>query len=102
MAKKKRVRTESAAKHDLVKACAFFGILISAILFVVGAIMNWCGLGNITYIFNLIASIALLIAVAFPAWDYVKYRGKAWRILYWVVLIIYIFGCVFGMIKFWI
>lgn len=101
MAKKKRQRTESAAKHDLVKLCAFIGILISAIIFVVSGILTWVNgsLGTIGAVLNLIAQLTLLVAVAFPAWDYVKYRTQAWRIVYWIALIVYIFGCVFGFIK---
>ncbi len=47
MAKRRRQRSETAAKHDLIRLCAFVGILISAVLFVVGAILNACGLGNV-------------------------------------------------------
>lgn len=101
MARKNKQRTESSARHDLVKLCAFIGILISAIIFVVSAILSWVNadLGPIAGILNLVAALALLVAVAFPAWDYVKYKTKGWRIVYWIALIIYIFGCVFGLIK---
>ena len=100
MAKKKQ-RTERSALNWFVKACSFFGILISAVLYVVGAIFSWVGgnLGAIGSWFNLIASLALLVGVAFPAWDYVKGKKKVWRIVYWVALVVYIFGCVFGIIS---
>lgn len=99
MAKRRRQRSETAAKHDLIRLCAFVGILISAVLFVVGAILNACGLGNATGVFNFVAQLALLVAVAFPAWDFIKSKGKVWRIVYWVALVIYIFGCVFGLVT---
>ena len=70
-------------------------------LYVVSGILSWVGgsLGSIASWLNLIASIALLIGVAFPAWDYVKYKKKVWRIVYWVALAVYVFGVVFGVIS---
>ncbi len=97
----KRQRTESAARNSFIRACSFIGILISAVLYVVSGILSWVGgsLGSIASWLNLIASIALLIGVAFPAWDYVKYTKKVWRIVYWVALAVYVFGVVFGVIS---
>lgn len=97
----KRQRTETAARNSFIKACAFIGILISATLYVVGGVLSWFGgsLGRIASWMNLIASIALLIGVAFPAWDWVKYKKKVWRIVYWVALAVYVFGVVFGVVS---
>lgn len=104
MAKKKRTTTTTttSSTHSLIRLLAFIGIFLSALLFVVGAILNWCGLGNITSILNLIAQLSLLVAVAFPAWEYVKYRRKVWKVVYWVALAIYVFGVVFGVIGIYI
>ena len=103
MAKKKTttVRTESSAKRTFLRGCAFIGILISAVIFVVSGILTWVhgSLGTIGAILNLIGQITLLFAVAFPAWDFVKYKKTAWKVIYWVALVIYVFGCVFGFIK---
>ncbi|MDE5897230.1 MAG: hypothetical protein K2H43_05395 [Clostridia bacterium] len=97
----KRQRTESAARNSFIKACSFIGILISAVLYLVGGILSWFGgsLGSLGSWMNLIASIALLIGVAFPAWDFVKYKKKLWRIVYWVALVVYIVGVVFGIVS---
>lgn len=99
---KRTVRTETAARHDFVRACAFIGIFLSAVLFVVGAILNWCGLGSVASLLNMIAQLALLFAVAFPAWDFVKNRKQVWRVIYWISLVLYVFGCVFGIIGIYI
>ena len=97
----KKQRTETQARNSFVKACAFIGILISAVLYVVSGILSWVGgsLGAIASWMNLIASLALVVGVAFPAWDYVKYRTQAWKIVYWVALAVYVFGVVFGIIS---
>jgi hypothetical protein len=101
MAKKKQHR-QAPVSNGLIKACAFVGIVISALLFLIGAILNWCKMGNVTNILHFIAQLTLLVAVAFPAWDYVKYKNRTWRIIYMVSLFVYIFGVVFGFIRIYI
>ncbi len=101
MAKKQtHQRTERAARNDFVKLCAFIGIFLSAILFVVGGILTAVKLGSVASILNLIAQLALLVAVAIPAYRFVRgtHHRKAWTIVYWVCLGLYIFGVVFGVI----
>lgn len=64
---------------DIVKLCAFWGIFIAAILFVASGILGFFDLGNvgttIISVFNLIGKLALLVAVAFPAYGYVRGKG---------------------------
>ena len=68
-------------KNDFVRTCAFWGILVTAVLFVVSAILTWCGVGAlIVGIVELLAKLALLVAVALPAYDWVKYKKVAWRV----------------------
>ncbi|MDE6274890.1 MAG: hypothetical protein K2L87_07600 [Clostridiales bacterium] len=98
MAKKRHERTERQARNSLVNLCAFVALFLAALLYVLGPIMNWLGLGTLAGILNMIASYALLIAIAFPAWNYVCYKRKVWRICYWVALVIYILGVMFGFI----
>ena len=50
----------------------------------------------------MLAKIALLVAIAIPAYDWVKYKKTAWRVTYWIALVIYVFGVVFGIIKVYI
>ena len=90
-------------KNNFVRACAFWGILVTATLFVVSGILTWCNVGlQIVYIFELLAKLALLVAVAIPAYDWVKYKKTAWRVVYWIALVIYVFGVVFGVIRVYI
>lgn len=112
MAKKtKTTYKASSERTELSKFCAFWGIVIAAILFVTSGIINLCRkfisniapktaslMGSICSIFSLLASIALLIGVAIPAWRYVRGKTKGWKILYWVCLVIYALGVVFGFI----
>jgi len=82
------------SNKSLEKACAFWAIIISAVLFVFGGIF-----GAISAILNLIGKIALGIAVAFPAWDYATSKGKVWRIIFYIALVVYIGGCIFGFLR---
>ncbi len=104
MAKKNNSGT--SGQRDFVKFCAFWGLAIAAILFVVTGILDYCNLQInvvdwIIKIFRLLGELALLVAVAVPAWKYVRgaHHGKLiWIIQYIVFLVVYILGCVFGIL----
>ena len=91
-------------KNDFVRACAFWGILIAATVFVVGGILRWIpGIGDtVVNILDLLAKIALLVAVSIPAFDWVKYKKVGWKVTYWIALAVYVFGVVFGFVKFYV
>ena len=91
-------------KNEFVRACAFWGIVIAAVVFVIGGILQWVGgiSAAIIGILDLVAKIALLIAVAIPAYDWIKYKKVGWKITFWIVLAIYVFGVVFGVIRVYI
>lgn len=78
------------------------GHIHAAILFVASGILGFFDLGNvgttIISVFNLIGKLALLVAVAFPAYGYVRGKAKVWKIIFWVALVVYVAGCVFGVI----
>ena len=88
-------------KNEFVRACAFWGILIAAVVFVIGGILQWVGgiSAAIIGILDLVAKIALLIAVAIPAYDWIKYKKVGWKVVYWIALVVYIFGVGFGFVK---
>lgn len=109
---KRKTKTASAERRDTVKFCAFWGLAISAILYVVSGLISFLirilsnidartasVLGQISGIASLLASIALAVAIAIPAYSYVRGRGRNWKIFYWVVLAIYVLGIVFGLLP---
>ena len=90
-------------KNDFVRGCAFWGILITAIIFVVGGILRWIGIAEkIVSLIDLGAKIALLIAIAIPAFDWVRYKKTGWKVVYWIALAVYVFGVVFGVIRIYV
>ena len=97
--KTRRVVVRGERRIDIVKFCAFWGIILSAILFIVSGICHFVGAGStIVSVFDIIAKIALLVGVGFPAYSYARTKRRVWRIVFWVALVIYIVGCVFSII----
>ena len=87
---------------SLVKMCAFWGIFLAAVLFVASGILSFFDIDigrTIIAVFEIIGKLALLVAVAFPAYTYVRGKAKVWKIIFWVVLVVYIAGCVFSVIN---
>ena len=97
MATKKTTTTTTAkrtsGKSWLIRACSYFALVIAAFLFLLGGILN----NSITNVLNLIGQ--LVVGIGFPAYDYTRGKHKAWKIVYWVALAVYIFGCIFGVIR---
>lgn len=79
-------------RHDWERLCAFWGIVIATALFVVLAILHLVGasLGIFETILDLVAKIALLVAVAIPGYDFVRGKRIGWKVTYWVALVLYI------------
>lgn len=95
---KKKQRTEGAAKRDLAKFCAFWAVVISAILFLLQMIFNLVGgnLDTVGRVMSIIASIMLGIAIVFPAYSYACSKGKTWRIICIIIFIVYFVLAILG------
>lgn len=85
-------------KTSFIRTCSFWALLIAAAVLVLGGVFNKLGLGVIVSIFDLIGKVFLLAGIAIPAYDYTRSKGLLWRVLYWVALVLYIVGCVLGML----
>lgn len=99
MAKKKTTASTGTTKSGILRALAYIGLVVSALVFLLGGILNLCGLSAVSSLLSQIASVVLLVAVAWPAWDFCKSKAKWIRILYFIALILYILGLVFGFLK---
>ena len=90
--------------------CAFWGMVVAGFSHFFGGLFNalvrWV-FGNsdfahilttIANVFSLLGNIALLVAIALPAWQFVKYKTKGWRIFYFIALVLFIVGVVFGVV----
>ena len=59
-------------------------------------------LESIRNFLNDIPKLDLVVHVGFQQGDFVKGKRKVWRVLYWIALVIYIFGVVFGVVVIYI
>ena len=77
--------------NGFTKLLAFVVLFFSAVTFALGWLFAGSALGRII---NLISKLALLGAIGIPAYQFVKNLSKGWKILYFILLAIYILGCV--------
>jgi len=104
-------KTNKTTRHtttdrDVEKFCAFWAMVIAAILYIfsgiIALITKYCDVaGILTTILNivtLLGNIALIIAIALPAYHYAAPKGKNYRIIYWIFLVIFAFGVVLSFI----
>ena len=101
----------SYTEHDVTKTCAFWGMVISGfayllsgvIKFVVSLIGEISGstatvLNQIISLCTFLGNIAIVVAIAIPAWHFVKYRRKAWKVVYWIAFVGFALGSVLGLL----
>ena len=92
----------SSSKRDLVwlsRFLAFGALLLAIVVLIIAAISNltkdgWAFVGYL----QLIKDIALIGAIALPAYWFVKGKKQAWRIIYWICLVIVLVAAILGTI----
>ncbi len=93
---------ERRERNDLAKTCAFWGIVLAGVAMFIGFVISLLALLEITIgwagtlrgICSIVSMVALLVAVAVPAYGYVRGRGKVWKAIYWVALVLYVCGII--------
>ena len=90
---KKEKQKKPARFIDFV---AFFGLMISALLLVVGPILRKWNL-QLANGLGLIAQYSMLLAIALPAYAFVRNKGLGWKVFYLVCLLIYFTGTILGL-----
>ncbi len=100
MAKKKTTTTTTTAKRTsgkgwLIRACSFFALIVAAFMFLFGSFFS----GKVQSVLNLIGNLFMLIGIGVPAYDFTRGKKIGWKVVYWVALAVYLFGCVFGIIR---
>lgn len=101
-------RSYDVTPHSLTEICAFWGMVIAAFSHFFGglfrALVNWAFesgavhdvLLTIINVLSLIGNIALLVAIALPAYQFVKYKSKGWRVFFWISFVLFIIAVIFG------
>lgn len=91
--------------------CAFWAIVISGFSYLLGGLIRLIlsflkdvapktvnMINSVIGIFTFLGNLALIIAVAIPAWQFVRYRRVGWKVVYWIALIGFALGAVLGML----
>ena len=104
MAKKKKTTTTktTTSNYEIVKFCAFWGLVIAAIAAVVSfviAIIKFCGgtagwLGRVVGVCNTVSQIALIIAAIIPAYRYSRGKPAVWQAFFGVAVVFIVLGLV--------
>lgn len=88
--------------------CAFWGMVIAGFTKFFGgmcdAIVSWTDitgtahdvLTKLVTALSFVGEVALVVAIAVPAYQFVKYKSKGWRIFYWIAFVIFIVAVVLG------
>ena len=100
--KKKTTTTTTTSNNDIIKFCAFWGLVIAAVVALVsfvisllakcGVPMDWAG--RVVGVLSTISQIALLIAVIIPAYKYVRGKKTVYKAFFWVAVIMLVLGLV--------
>lgn len=72
---------------------AFIALLLAIVIFIIAAILP--NLGALPYLI-LIKDLALIGAVAVPAYAFVNNKGKVWKITYWLCIVVVVIAAIFG------
>ncbi len=99
----KKTKRSSTSTASVIRTCSYFALVIAAAIFLFSGLVQFLGLSALAHlvsVFNLIGQICLVIGIAFPAYDFTAGKAKAWRLIFWIALVVYVFGCVFGVLRF--
>lgn len=103
----KKSSSSSVTNTETAKFCAFWGLVFSAaaglvsfffwLLVKCGVTISWSG--TVISICNLLSMLGMLIGIGLAAWQYVRYKTKVWKVIYWIALVLYVLG-VLGIFHF--
>ena len=101
--KKSQTKSHTASQTPrwrFLNVVAFIALTASAILFLIGPIMreflNWTHTIRLVQILSMLAQYCLLVAIAVPAWYFVRGKHQGWRIFYVIMLLVYVAATVLG------
>lgn len=110
--KKTKTTTTSTSPRFTVNLCAFWAMVIAAFMYVfsglihlllscvdsIGASKSAGVLRSLVSIGSFIGNIALIVAIAIPAYNFVRGKNRNWKVCYWIALVFFAFGVVLGML----
>ncbi len=91
---------KKTSRWRFVDLLAFAALAASAVLLLVGPLLGFLLDNQVGHALlnalNIIAQYCLLAAIAIPAWYFVRGKRKVWKVIYFIVLLVYIAGTILG------
>ena len=91
-----------SSKNNLLEVFAYVAIVVSAIAWLLVGLNNHIDAikfsGRLIGGLQLIATLLTFIVVAFVAYGFTKGKGTAVKVIYWVIVIVFLVCVVFGSI----
>lgn len=105
MAKKKKTTTtttHTTSDHDVIKFCAYWGLVIAAVAALITFILSICAVCGVSAgwlvrvkgVCSTVSQVALLVAVILPAYKYMRGKKTVYRAFFWVAVIFLVLGLV--------
>lgn len=88
-----------SSKNNLLEVFAYVAIVISAIAWLLVGIIHvtdWNGPARVAGALQLVATILTFIVVAFVAYGFTKGKSTAVKVIYWVIVIVFLVCVIFG------
>ena len=96
--------SKSSSKNGLLEVFAYVAIVISAIAWLLIGLNNAIDQinfgGRLIGALQLVATILTFIVVAVVAFGFAKGRGTAVKVIYWVIVIVFLVCVIFGNVTF--
>lgn len=97
--KKSESSNKSSSGAWSLNKISFYLIAATAILYLVGMILHFVGLDNITGWLQGVAMAIMICVVSVLAWRYVRHKPTVWIVLYVVVLLVVLVGIVLPLVA---
>lgn len=94
--------------YTWTEVCAFWGMVVAAFTRFFGeffkSLVKWI-FGNSSAgkflhqaanVLTLLGNIALVVAIALPAFQFVRFKSKGWKVFYWIAFTLFLISVVFG------
>ena len=82
---------------NLLNCLSFFALVIVAVLIVVNNLLPLVGIeikGMLFSILNTVKEVFILIVIGLSAYNFIAYKSKTWKIIYWVGVALFVAGVV--------
>ncbi len=85
------------SNRNILNLLSFFALVIAGLLILVTNLLPICGVkigGPLISILSIIKELFIVIVVGISAYKFVSDKSKAWKIIFWIAIAIFVAGIV--------